>query len=386
MPVYHASVVTTQLFEDLDRLTASPNPAAALHHLTATLLESGEYGLAFEARLMGKRHELGLPLIQSDQITRDDYQHAVMAIARDTGQLFLAAGNIARAWPYFRAIGETQPIEDAIAALPNEGDVEQVIGIAFQEGVHPLKGLELILANQGMCRAITAFGMTAVQKDREKCIALLARHLYNEIVPRMSETIRTHEGTAHEGNTQATTNLLELMQGRDWLFGEWDYYVDTSHLLSVVPYGIELKDPEALACIHELCEYGKHLAPQFQSAGVPPFENQFEAYGHYIQALRGIETEAHLDYFRQQVANADPDVAGDAPGRTLTRLLIALGRPEEALSAVLDHVFEDAPWGQPVPTALQLCYQTGNFSKMQDLARERGDALSYIAAAILNRT
>ncbi len=335
---------------------------------------------------MGKRHELGLPLIQSDQITRDDYQQAVMAIARDTGQLFLAAGNIARAWPYFRAIGETQPIEDAIAALPNEGDVEQVIGIAFQEGVHPLKGLELILANQGMCRAITAFGMTAVQKDREKCIALLARHLYNEIVPRMSETIRTHEGNAHEGNTQATTNLLELMQGRDWLFGEWDYYVDTSHLLSVVPYGIELKDPEALACIHELCEYGKHLAPQFQSAGVPPFENQFEAYGHYIQALRGIETEAHLDYFRQQVANADPDVAGDAPGRTLTRLLIALGRPEEALSAVLDHVFEDAPWGQPVPTALQLCYQTGNFSKMQDLARERGDALSYIAAAILNRT
>ncbi|NDJ12670.1 MAG: hypothetical protein EBY17_15970 [Acidobacteriia bacterium] len=378
--------MTTQLFEDLDRLTASPNPAAALHHLTATLLESGEYGLAFESRLMGKRHELGLPLIQSDQITRDDYQQAVMAIARDTGQLFLAAGNLARAWPYFRAIGETQPIEDAIAALPNEGDVEQVIGIAFQEGVHPLKGLELILANQGMCRAITAFGMTAVQKDREKCIALLARHLYNEIVPRMSETIRTHEGTAHEGNTQATTNLLELMQGRDWLFGEWDYYVDTSHLLSVVPYGIELKDPEALACIHELCEYGKHLAPQFQSAGVPPFENQFEAYGHYIQALRGIDTEAHLDYFRQQVANADPDVAGDAPGRTLTRLLIALGRPEEALSAVLDHVFEDAPWGQPVPTALQLCYQTGNFSKMQDLARERGDALSYIAAAILNRT
>jgi hypothetical protein len=373
--------VTTQLFEDLDRLTASPNPAAALHHLTATLLESGEYGLAFEARLMSKRHELGLPLIQSDQITRDDYQQAVMAIARDTGQLFLAAGNLARAWPYFRAIGETQPIEDAIAALPNEGDVEQVIGIAFQEGVHPLKGLELILANQGMCRAITAFGMTAVQKDREKCIALLARHLYNEIVPRMSETIQAHEGKAPE-----TSNLLELMQGRDWLFGEWDYYVDTSHLLSVVPYGIELKDPEALACIHELCEYGKHLAPQFQSAGVPPFENQFEAYGHYIQALRGIDTETHLDYFRQQVATADPDVAGDAPGRTLTRLLIALGRPEEALSAVLDHVFEDAPWGQPVPTALQLCYQTGNFSKMQDLARERGDALSYIAAAILNRT
>ncbi len=372
--------MTPQLFDDLDRLVASPEPAAALDHLIATLLEAGDYGLAFEARLMRKRQELGLPLIQSDQISGDDYQQAVMAIARDTGRLFLEAGNIGRAWPYFRAVGETKPIEDAIAGLPNEGDREQVIGIAFQEGVHPLKGLEMILANQGMCRAITAFGMTAVQKDREPCISMLARHLYGEIVARMAEVIQAQEGAA-----PATRNLLELMQGRDWLFGEWDYYVDSSHLLSVIPYGIELKDPEALTCFHELCAYGQRLAPQFQAAGVPPFENQCEAYGHYIQALRGMETETHIDYFREQVATADPDVAGDAPGRTLVRLLVALGRPEEALRAVLDHVFEDAPWGQPVPTALQLCYQTGDFGTMRDLARERGDALSYAAASILTR-
>ncbi len=372
--------MTTELFEELDRLVASAEPGVALEHLIARLRETGEFGLMFEARLMRKRWELGLPLIQSDQITGDEYQQAVMAIARETGGLFLAAGNIARAWPYYRAIGDVQPIEDAIAALPNEGDVEQVIAIAFQEGVHPLKGLELILANQGMCRAITAFGMTAVQKDREKCIAMLARHLYGEIVPRMKEAIAAQEGAAPESE-----RLVELMAGREWLFGEWDYYVDTSHLLSVIPYGLELKDAAALECVWELCEYGKRLAAQFQSAGVAPFESQCEAYGHYIQALRGIDVDAHVAYFRDKVAASDPDVDGDAPGRTLVRLLVSLGRTEEALAAVLEHVFEDAPWGTPVPTALQLCYQAGKFGKMRDLARERGDALSFVAAGILWR-
>jgi hypothetical protein len=372
--------VRSPIFEELDRLAEGSDPMQVLDHLIARFTESGEYGLVFEARLMRKRYELGMPLIQTDQISTNEYQQAVMDTARDVGKLFLAAGNITRAWPYFRAIGETQPVEEAIGAVGESGDIEGIVSIAFQEGIHPLKGLELILTNHGMCRALTAFGMTSVQKDREKCIGLLARHLHGEIVNRMVEAIEAQEKTKPN-----STSLTELMAGRNWLFGEWDYYTDTSHVLSVVPYGIEVRDPETLAVFHELCEYGLHLNAQFQSKGVPPFENQFEAYGHYVQALRGIDVESHVEYFRQQVASADPEEAGDAPGRTLVRLLIALGRTEEALKAVLDHVFEDAPWGTPVPTALQLCYETRDFAKMRELALERGDALSYAAATILGK-
>jgi hypothetical protein len=378
--VYDARVVTSPIFEELDRLVESTDPVQALDHLIASLMETGDYGLVFEARLMKRRYELGMPLIQTDQISEGDYQQSVMEIAREVGGLFLAAGNITRAWPYFRAIGETKPVEEAIDKFEPTEDMEGIVSIAFQEGVHPLKGLQLILGNQGMCRALTAFGMNAVQKDRDKCIALLARHLHGEIVRRMAEVIEGEEKTK-----PSTSSLVELMAGRPWLFGEWDYYTDTSHLLSVIPYGIELRDEETLALFYELCDYGQHLNAQFHSTGVPPFEKQFEAYGHYVQALRGIDVDAHLDYFRQQVASADPEVAGDAPGRTLARLLIALGRTEEALRTVIDHVMEDAPWGAPVPTALQLCYQAKDFSTMRELARERGDALSYAAAAILER-
>jgi hypothetical protein len=370
--------VQEDLFPQLDPILESPQPAASLDFLIEQFLASKEYGLLFEARLMKKRHELGLPLIQTDSLTRDDYQQAVIDAARETGRLFLADGKLERAWPYFRAVSEPQPIHDALQNIQPGENQEGIVAIAFQEGVHPLKGLELILNQHGMCRAITAFGMTAVQKDREKCISLLARHIHSEIVSRMSRTIE-----ANEAGAPVSASLPELMLGRDWLFGEWDYYVDTSHLLSVLPYSTEITDRESLELFAELCEYGKHLAPQFQSAGIPPFEDQFTAYGHYIQALLGNNVEEHLDYFRRQISESDPEIVGDAPGRHLARLLLSLNRPADALNVVIEHVFEDATYGAPVPTALQLCYQAKDFSRLREIARERGDVLSYAAGSIL---
>jgi hypothetical protein len=378
------STDSSGLFPALDELLASHDAAASLEFLIESFRASGDYGLLFEARLMKKRHELGLPLIQTDSVPDEIYQAAVVEAARESGRLFLAAGNIERAWPYFRAISETQPIADAIAQLePREG-LEGVIGIAFQEGVHPLKGLELIMAQHGMCRAITAFGMQAVTKDREKCIAFLATSIYREIVERMAPAVAQQEGEAQEGALPLSRTLPELMEGRPWLFGDWDYYVDTSHLNSVIPYCVEVTDPGVLAAMHDLCEYGKRLSPRFHSAGNPPFENQYEAYDHYIQALLGNDVEEHIDYFRRQVAECDAELAGDAPARTLVKLLVALNRPAAALDVLLRDVFEDAPYGVPVPSALQLCYQSKDFARMAELARDRGDLLSYAAGSIMS--
>ncbi|MDP9170744.1 MAG: hypothetical protein M3N54_09015 [Acidobacteriota bacterium] len=373
-------VASPDLFPALDEVLSSGDPAASLDFLIAQFLARKEFALVFEARLMKKRHELGLPLVQTDSVINDDYQAAVAEAAREAGALFLAEGNIERAWPYFRAVGETAPIEQAIARFEPREDMDGVIAIAFQEGVNPARGLDLILAQHGMCRAITAFGMTAVSKDRDRCIALLATNIHGEIVRRMGAAIE-----AHEGALPASTNLIELIDGRDWLFGEWDYYVDSSHLLSVIPYCVEITDAAVLNIFYELCEYGKHLSAQFQPAGVPPFENQCLAYGHYIQALLGHHVESHLDYFRARLAELDPDVVGDAPARALVRLLVSLNRHAEALKILLDNVVEDDPYGAPVPSALNLCYQAKDYTLMKDLARERGDLLSYAAGSILGR-
>ena len=188
-----------------------------------------------------------------------------------------------------------------------------------------------------------------------------------------------------EGLLAASSSLIELMNGRDWLFGEWDYYVDTSHLVSIIPYCVEVTDRAALEVFEELCEYGGHLSQQFQPRGTAPFEDQFVAYGHYIQALLGNDVEQHVDYFRQQAAEWDPEKSGDAPARVLVRLLVALNRPAEALPILLERVIEDVPYGSPVPSALQLCYEAKDFQRMEALARNRGDVLSYFAAGILKR-
>jgi hypothetical protein len=127
----------TDLFPSLDRALESGG-AAGLDFLIEQFLESKDYGLAFEARLMKKRFELGLPLLQTDALEDAAYQAGVVEVARDTGNLFLSAGNIERAWPYFRAISETAPVACAIQELQPREDLDGVINIAFQEGVHPL--------------------------------------------------------------------------------------------------------------------------------------------------------------------------------------------------------------------------------------------------------
>jgi hypothetical protein len=373
--------VSADLFLPLESFLERQDPIAGFDFLIDRLLNSGDYALLFEARLMKQRFQLGIPLVQTTAITREDYQRAVVEAARETGHLFLAAGNIERAWPYFRAIGEPAPVADAIANVQPDAATDALVAIAFQEGVHPVKGLELILARHGICRAITSFGMQAVAKDREQCIAILARDLHREIAARMSQVIEDREGSP-----PASSNLIALMSGRDWLFGEWDYYVDTSHLVSVVPYCVDIADRAVLEVFRELCDYGRRLSPQFQPRGTAPFEDQFPAYGHYVRALLGDEVEEHVDYFRKQVAECDPEKVGDAPARVLVRLLVSLNRPAEALSVLLENVFEDSPYGSPVPSALQLCYEAKDFERMKAMARDRADVLSYFAADILKRT
>jgi hypothetical protein len=104
---------------------------------------------------------------------RPAYEAAVVAAAREAGELYLQAGNIPAGYRYLRAIGDLAAVVAAIDKAEPGDDIEDVIAIAFQYAVHPAKGLQLILQSHGICRAITAFGMHGAEKDRERCVALL---------------------------------------------------------------------------------------------------------------------------------------------------------------------------------------------------------------------
>jgi hypothetical protein len=375
------------LFHAVDTALESNSPAEALDLLADEFRRSGRYDLLFEARGMRKRLELGLPLIQTEpsssfpEHVRPAYEDAMIAAAREAGNLHLAAGNIPAAYRYLRLLGETGQIAASIENAEPGEDLDAVISIAFENGVHPVKGLDLILRNHGMCRAITAFGMHEIEKDREKCIALLVRELHGEIVNRMRHAIEQQEGAA-----PAQTSVPELMAGRDWLFGEYDYYVDTSHLTSLIPYCLEVTDRETLRLLDELCEYGTHLSPNFAFKAQPPFEDGYVDYGHYIKAALGIDTEEHTQHFRDKAAHCDPEIAGSAPAQLLVTLLARLDRYQEALDVFQQYLADEDPTYHRCPNALQLCHAAQNYEQMRGVAREHGDILSYAAASLLSRS
>src|SRR6266851_4481565 len=194
--------MTDTAFELIDKALRSGGPDAGFDFLAQKVRGEKNYPLLFEVRLLKKRHELGLPLVQVDDSapmppeTRREYDKAFIDAAREVGGLFLADGNIPRAWPYFRAIGETAPVAAAIDKFDSTEGAEPVIEIAFMERVNPYKGFQLILSNYGICRAITSFGQFPSREGRDESLRLLVRTLHTELVESMKRVIERNEGQA----------------------------------------------------------------------------------------------------------------------------------------------------------------------------------------------
>src|SRR6185369_10005463 len=196
------------VFGTIANLLESEDAPHMFEWLIGRYRATGNYRGLFEARLMAKRCELGLAAYLSRDLSsltaaqQSVYGDAVTEAAREVGGLFLADGDLASAWPYLRATGDTARMAEAIEALDDPGDqTDRIIEIAFQEGVHPAKGLELILKKYGTCQALSALGMAPVEKDRERSIGLLARDIHREIVRRMSAAIAQDEGSSPGATT-----------------------------------------------------------------------------------------------------------------------------------------------------------------------------------------
>jgi len=353
------------------------DPAAAFDLLAAKFLAEKQYARLFETRLMRRRYQLGLPLIHNgglDEIPagqRPAYEEAFVNAAREAGGLFLADGDIPRAWSYFRAIGEPAPVAAALERVAVGDDAQALIEIAFHEGAHPVRGFALVLEHFGTCRAITYFQQFPRGPGRTESLHLLVRTLHRELVESLRRTIVQNEGQA-----PAATHARELIAGRDWLFGEFSYYVDTSHVLSILGFSLELDDREILDLALDIAEYGQRLSPQFHYRGEPPFEG-YQDYILYLGALLGRDVDAAVAHFRQKAAASDPDDPRQAaPAQAAIGLLVRLGRYPEAIAASLEYLSNGDP------AVFQMCQTAGDFERLAELARERDDLLAFTAAIV----
>lgn len=370
-------------FDLVEEAVASGGAASALDLLARKFLAEKQYPQLFETRLMQTRLELGLPLIQLGAIEdlpepeRSSYEEGVRQAAREAGGLFLGDGDIPHAWPYFRAIGDKETIASAIETAHPAGQIDALIDIALGERVHPRRGLELMIAHHGICRAITYFEQFPNLENREACLILLVRTLHGELVANLKSAIERREGQAPTGD-----GVPELIAGRDWLFGEFDAYVDTSHVINVIGFAVDLENESAIRLALELCEYGVHLSAQFKMRGDPPFEAIYRDHAIYLHALLSDDLESAIEHFREKILMQEDPMRAIQCAQVLVGLLVRHERYREAVQITLEHLTGIPPSHLACPNLFQLCQLAGDSDRLKELARERGDLLSFAAGAI----
>lgn len=380
----------SDLFSWIDEVQRTAGTERAFEELLNRFKRDKQYGSVFHARLMKSRLDLGVALTSNLAIgdlpaeLQQRYQDAYLEAAREVGQLLLADGNIAGAWPYFRAVGNVEPVAEALDTIAIDGraapdaaeQLGQAIQIAFYEGVNPRKGFELALEHYGICRAITMFSTYPSASGRGEALRLLVRTLHAEIVQNLKRTI-----AAVEGATPETDSIARLLDERAWLFEHDAQYTDSSHLAGLLRFTLELEDETTLRQAIEIAHYGSHLSPMFQHNDKPPFD-RYEDRAIYLRALIGEEVERAIEHFETKAAECDPELDGTGPAEVLVELLCRLGRHGDAIRAFRRYLGTAAPEHLSCATLPQLCELAGDFEQLKTVAKEQSDPLTYLAGAI----
>jgi hypothetical protein len=375
-------------FDSLGEAMRAGGPTAALDRLTEHLTAAGDFRALLDALLLKARHELGLPLIFSGSLqelgepARGQYEEKYVAAIRLVGSKYLASGDIPTAWAYFRAIGESEPVAQAIEGYhPAEADerLGAVIEVAFNHGVSTRRGFELILEHYGTCPAISAFEQIPPPDAavRIACAQRLIAHLHRELTSNLrAEIANRGQLVPPEG-----TPIAELVAGRPWLFTDDSYHIDISHLAAVVRMSTLCEDDASIGLAADLTEYGRRLSPRLLFDGPPPFQQIFDDHGIYLRALLGRDVEPAIAHFRRKL-NGDAMSDDCMPAQTLVNLLADVGQIESAIDVAAEHLGVVPDSALICPSAAQLCQRAGQPQRLARIARDQNDLVGFTAAML----
>ena len=377
------------IFSELSKLRETTGAPAVLDRLAETLREQKQYHKLFDARLLKRKFELGLPLSRpsSLQDVPDDRRKAVeetyVVAAREAGELFLEQGDIPAAWMYLQVIREPAKVAQAIEKLPESSDhseqAERVMQIALYQGVNPPKGIRMMLKAHGTCSTITALDQVLAnlnQEQRQECAKVMVRSLYRDL----TESVR-RQVQQRVPMLPPDASLRELLAGREWIFQGGGYHIDVSHLHSVIRFARSIDPPaEELDLALQMAEYGTRLDKPLQYAGDPPFDDFYPAHIEFFKILLGRDTDRALQFFREKLAN-EPDER-DKPllAYVLVDLLIRAGRQDEAVDVAgeyLTNLGEDVSF-----SFAELCVESGRLDALRRVQEQRGDLVGYAAALL----
>ncbi len=381
-----APTIPTEQFENLRAVLATAGPKAAVEKLCDELRTAGDYHSLFYAILMKKRVELGVspfPTGPSSDLPPDahePYESAIRDAAREVGNIYLKTHDFAKAWGFFRLIGEPGPVKAALEAFESgpDDDTYPLVDIAWHQQVHPRKGFDIYLTRHGICSTITMVGGSDLSTHpdlRTYCFTGLVRSLHEQLSDRLRNDLEAR-GLPVGGT------IPEMLQ--DELFGEDVYHIDVSHLSSVVQMALQLLPTEttALEKAHNLSAYGQRLARQFQGDADAPFENTYADYAVYLDVLLGRDVENGLRHFETKIERELAE-GNSFPAEVYINLLLKVDRQADALAAgrkYLSRLPDDR--GLSCPSLMDLARQVGDFPALAEAAKEKGDPVSYLAGLI----
>ncbi|WP_437201700.1 hypothetical protein [Planctomicrobium sp. SH664] len=360
---------------------------SAFEQLFQRLRQRREWHNLFDAKMLQAKKDLSLPLSRPSSLQdvpaehRKSIEHSYLLAAREVADEFLREGDFSSAWMYLQAIREPEKIAAAIDQLPDSIDdydrLERILGIALHQGVHPEKGVKLMLNSHGTCSTITALDQLFPQltpQQRSNCAKLMVRHLYEDL----RGTVRRHL-EQRLPLLEPDLPLEDLIRGREWIFEGTNYHIDVSHLSSVVRFARSIEVPaEELQLARQLAQYGAQLDRSLQYDGDPPFQNFYLAHRHYFGVLLNQHREAGLKYFREQL-QAEPDER-DQPilAYVLVDLLVRSEQLHEAIDVATKYL---ANLGEDVNISLdELCVKAGRPDVLLKLRREQDQLVGFTAA------
>lgn len=378
-------------FERLDRAAAA-GVERLFEALEETLLAEKRYAQYFDASLMKKRWELGLPVEGTEDLRglteaqEIELENAYIDLCRRVGRKFLEDGDIRGAWPYFRAIDEPGPVAEALEAWtpkPGEGPAaaEAMVDIALRDGAHPRRGFELLLALRGPERAAEAIDrhLAAPSPARTRAIELFVRRVYEDLVARVREDIARREGASPGG-----ARLRELVADRPGLFETKAFPLDESLLRAAVRLAASSEDREVLELAEEIADYGRRFPRTVGGPETAPFEDFFADVRILLLALLGRGADGAVRYFEAKADRAYPGAGGKhVPGEVLVTLLDRLGRHGAAIEAYRKYLSRGAEVAPTVPKLLDLCARARDFRAFLEEARNRDDLVGYSLALLV---
>ena len=377
----------TDPFQQLRGELSDSGPEAVLELLASTFCDGQQYHELFEVRKMQVRHRLGLPLFATDddagldEAMRRQLEDGLIESCREIGTRLLSAGKIREGWMYWRPVGDNEAVAQQLAQIEvNDDNIEEVVNVALHEGVDVNHGYGLVLRHYGTCNAITTLETVAHNSGKEQQqgpVSQLVEHVYNELISSVKAHIAKQESAE-----PSTTTLTELVTSRDWLFGEFSYHIDPSHLSATVRFARVLEDPTRLQLALDMTEYGRRLDSQFQYPGDEPFADVYPSHGLYFQALLGQDVDRALEFFRTRAESLDIREQGTIPVEVYIDLLARLGRLDEATEASISMIPSDVNPVGLAPTLFELSAAAGSYDSLKNHYRQRNDLLGFATALL----